>query len=111
MEHYAKVVEDNAGGLTLYVMRSSDKRCVYAHTGYEYNSEPGRIKEDMESLIADDSISGWEGNEEELVAEWEELDLNPVYRQIIAAISYGKLILHPEHMGAAGEREFGVVAG
>ncbi len=32
-----KVIEDNGGGLHLYVF--SGRRCVWAHTGYEYNSD------------------------------------------------------------------------
>ena len=41
-----KVIEDNGGGLHLYVF--SGRRCIWAHTGYEYS--PGNLTADLDSL-------------------------------------------------------------
>jgi len=104
---YAKVIEDNGGGLSIYVMDENEK-CIYAHSGYEYNSEPGRLVDDLKSLADSDSVSDWEGSEEELVAGWKDLDIDGIGREVVADLSNGKLSLYPAVMGAAAMREFGV---
>lgn len=101
---YAKIIEDNGGGISLYVMDVDDK-CIYAHGGYEYTL--GTLIRDLRALIEDDSIADWEGNEEEMVAEWEDLEIDPRHRKIIASVADGKLTTYPDRMGAAGRAEFG----
>lgn len=105
MEHYAKIIEDNGGGITVYVMQS-DGACIYAHSGYEYG-DPRQLLLDIDSLLTDDSVADWEGNEEELVAEWPTLDLDtPHHRQVIASVADGELTTYPTRMGRAGHDIF-----
>lgn len=105
MEHYAKIIEDNGGGLSLYIM-DAEERCVFAHSGYEYC--PGTLSADIKALIEDDSVSDWEGNEEGLIAEWPSLDLDEIGRELIAEVADGKLSLYSKRMGYAGCLEFDV---
>lgn len=53
-------VEDNAGGLTLYIFNARGE-IVYSHSGYEFNQ--GQLSADIKELLSSDSIAGWEGNE------------------------------------------------
>jgi hypothetical protein len=105
VKHYAKVIEDNGGGLSLYVMDETDT-CIYAHYGYEYR--PGALSEDIKALIKDDSVADWDGCEDDVAAAWRDLDIDGVGREIVASVVDGKLKLHPDIMGAAAKLEFGV---
>lgn len=99
---YAKVIEDNGGGLHLYVMDSTDT-CIYAHYGYEYR--PGALTEDIKALIETDSVTDWEGYEENVAEEWEKLDIECTSRNIVADVTDSKLTLFPEKMGRAAQLE------
>ena len=105
MKYYAKVIEDNGGGLHLYVMDEADT-CIYAHYGYEYR--PGALREDIQALIDNDSVGGWEGCEENVAEAWEELDLCQIGLVVVAEVENGKILLCPERMGAAAKLEFGI---
>lgn len=110
MKHYAKITENNGGGLSLYIMDASDA-CIYAHSGYEYNHKPGQLVEDINTLIASDDVSDWEGNEPEIAAEWGSVDLDdPAGVQLVAEVADGILSTYPRKMGAAAMREFAVTA-
>lgn len=100
---YAKVIEDDGGGLRLYVMDQTDT-CIYAHYGYEYR--PGALTEDLKALIEDDSVADWEGCEENVAEAWEELEIDNIGYTKIAAVTDGELKLYPHKMGAAGQKEF-----
>lgn len=101
---YAKVIEDNGGGLSLYIMDSDTNRCIFAHSGYEYR--PGCLIQDLETLKVDDSIGGWEGNDREMAAEWATLDIDGVGRELVAELADGKIYTYPEAMGHAARLEF-----
>jgi hypothetical protein len=95
------VVEDNGGGLTLYVFAADDhKRTipVYAHSGYEHN--PAALRTDTAALAdADADISDWEGCDPDPQASWDELD-DYEYGYRIIADETGPIA--EERMGAAG---------
>ena len=55
-----EVIEDDGGGLSLYVWRG--KKLTYIHSGYEYC--PGQLTGDIKSLRQGaDPAADWEGNE------------------------------------------------
>ena len=57
-----EVTENNGGGLTLYVWEN--KVLVYAHTGYEYDSEHTQLREDVLALEqGKPAIEDWDGND------------------------------------------------
>lgn len=102
---YAKVIEDNGGGLHLYVMDETGT-CIYAHYGYEYR--PGALTDDIKVLIETDSVADWEGCEENVAEAWEKLEIDNIGYTKIAAVTDGELKLYPRKMGAAGQEEFGL---
>lgn len=107
MKHYAKITEDNGGGLTLYVL--NEHGCVWAHSGYEYRLK--QLRQDIDALIADDSVAEWDGNEPDLVTAWDDLDLDGIGIALIAEISdhkdgTGYLTVYSSRMGSAGHAAF-----
>jgi hypothetical protein len=54
-----KVIEDNGGGLHLFVHEYS--KLVYSHSGYEYN--PGQLTQDIKGLESGSDPTTWDGNE------------------------------------------------
>lgn len=101
---YAKVIEDNGGGLSLYILDSDTNRCIFAHSGYEHR--PGCLTQDLETLQKDDSVGGWEGNDREMAAEWATLGIDGVGRELVAEVADGKMYIYPEDMGYAARLEF-----
>lgn len=106
-----KVIEDNAGGLTLIVFAKDEETIEYIHTGYEHN--PGQLTVDLESLKnGDDPANEWEGNELDTVDEmlnpedleswfpWEEKGTG----WKVVADNDG---IYPEDMGTAAKLELG----
>jgi len=107
MRHYAKIIEDNGGGLTLYIFDDNTTRCIYAHSGYEHT--PGQLSQDLQALIDDDDVSDWEGYESEVAEGWEDLEIDTILgNTLIAEVADGKLSTYPAKMGRAGQVEFGV---
>lgn len=105
MKHYAKIIEDNAGGLTMYIMDEHDK-CVFAHSGYEYY--PGLLAENIKDLLEDDSCAYWEGNEPSVAAGWDELEYGGNGLELVAQTNDSGLHTYPHRMGGAARSEFGV---
>jgi hypothetical protein len=95
-----RVIEDNAGGLTLIVCL--DNRVVYEHTGYEYT--PGQLRQDLHSLDRGDDPEDFDGNEAIPGYEWD-----AAYEsrgQVVADNIGGVMQLHTRLMGVAAELEF-----
>lgn len=105
-----KVIEDNAGGLTLIVFAKDEETIEYIHTGYEYY--PGQLAEDLEKLKnGDNPANEWEGNELHIIDEM----LNPEDFESwfpweqegtgwkMVADNYG---IYPENMGTSAKLEF-----
>lgn len=104
MRHY-DVIEDNGGGLHLYVWDAAGKRVIYAHSGYEYNR--GDLSDCIEALRAgEDPIdAGWEGAEDDPQAAYDAWTYPPNGGWQIVADQHGT---YPKVMGAAARLEFGV---
>lgn len=109
MKHYAKIIENNAGGLTLYIMDESDK-CVFAHSGYEYVA--GQLSDDIKALLANDSCADWDGHEPEIADEWDALEYGNQGKftglELVAETNDSGLHTYPNRMGGAARKEFGV---
>ena len=102
-----EVIEDNGGGLHLYVFE--EDMCVWAHIGYEFC--PGGLSIDIERLeYGDDPRREWEGGMS---------DPHDVYRQttscdygwsvVVEGGSGQERVRYPERMGRAAQIEFGEV--
>lgn len=65
------VIEDNGGGLHLYVLADRPQGgagCVYAHSGFEHT--PGALRECLRALADGDTAQDWDGGAEDPQAEW-----------------------------------------
>lgn len=97
-----QAIEDNGGGLHLFVWDATDK-LIYQHSGYEYN--PGQLSQDIAALKTG-TTAGWEGNEiDEYPALYQEI-LDTEFGYEVVADHNG---MYPDRMGAAAEIEFAAV--
>ena len=94
-----EVIEDNGGGLSLFVSRGD--QVVYSHTGYEYN--PGQLTEDLAALAAGSDVEEWDGCGEDPQAERADFD-RLEYGSSIVADGTGT---YPDKMGSSANLEFG----
>lgn len=111
-----KVIEDNGGGLHLYVF--SGRRCVWAHTGYEYNSDG--LLEDLKALEAGANPLGghndgyadpngeWNGGYDDPQAVYDATISYEYGWEVVAEGSKGKRKLHKARMGRAAQLAFAV---
>lgn len=101
------VIEDNGGGLHLYVWQ--DDQVVYGHSGYEHN--PGQLTNDLRELDFGSDVETWDGNEDDPQAEWDywtpEMQRNGGY-QIVARGKNGERSIYADRMGAAARKEFNI---
>ena len=92
------VVEDNGGGLYLYVFLKN--KCIYSHSGYEYN--PGQLIEDLDNLDYGSDVNAWDGAEDDPELKWEDWQtVEPFNWKIVATGKAGKRVLYLETMGNA----------
>lgn len=101
-----KVIEDNGGGLHLFVFGSKNK-VIYAHAGYEYT--PGQLTEDIIALNDGSDPREYDGNEEDPQACWDSLD-DESYRNGGWKIVADNDGIYHGVMGRAAQREFGIDA-
>jgi hypothetical protein len=98
-----QVIEDNGGGLHLYIFDRN--KCIYAHSGYEYS--PGQLSQDISALMEGEDPRQWEGGEEnpeEEYLSW--VDGNPYGWQTIARGNENGISYYPHRMGRAAQLEF-----
>lgn len=100
-----QVIEDNGGGLHLYVF--SGQKCVWAHTGYEYS--PGNLGKDL-SVLEDgfDPRKDWEGGADDPQGTYENTTSYKYGWEVVAEGGKGRRKLHKAKMGRAAQIEFGV---
>lgn len=100
-----KVIEDNGGGLHLYVF--SGRRCIWAHTGYEYS--PGNLTADLDSLEnGADPRRDWDGGMDDPQAAYDNTTGYEHGWEVVAEGGNDRRKLHKARMGAAAQLEFGV---
>ncbi len=100
-----KVIEDNGGGLHLYVF--SGRNCVWAHTEYEYS--PGSLTADMSSLEAGHvAMRGWDGGVDDPQKTYDDTTSYEYGWEVVAEGGKGRRKLHKAKMGRAAQIEFGI---
>lgn len=101
-----QVIEDNGGGLYLFVFGGRGK-IVYASSGHEYR--PGSLtSDDLPALEAGYDTATWESNEDDPQAAYNTLTSYEYGWQIVAEGGPGRRKLYPGRMGRAAQIEFGV---
>jgi hypothetical protein len=105
MTHAFKAIEDNAGGLHLFVFESD--RCIYAAHGFEEGL--GGLTDAIKSIAdGSDPTNDWDGGDENPEASWAEHEAREErwphgYKTV--ADEDGQ---YPDVMGRAARREFGL---
>ena len=99
-----KVVEDNGGGLSLFVF--AGQNVVYSHSGYEHN--PGHLSEDLKALDGGSDVSEWDGCDKHSQKTWDALFNFESRWNIVAEMVDGKRSLNVGYMGVAAKLEFGI---
>lgn len=100
-----QVIEDNGGGLHLYVF--SGRHCVWAYTGYEYS--PGSLLESLESLEnGDDPRRDWDGGVDDPQGTYDNTTSYKHGWELVAEGGKGRRKLYKGRMGRAAQTEFGV---
>jgi len=99
-----KVIEDNGGGLSLFVLRGS--RVIWSHSGYEYSR--GQLTTDLDALDAGTDVTRWDGGDDNPQGAYDSLTGYEYGWQVVATGGGGKRKVYPHHMGAAAQLEFGV---
>lgn len=102
------VIEDNGGGLHLYIFPHGSDVPVKAFGGYEYN--PGHLTTDLDLLDKGDGAATWDNGTDDPAADWDDLTSRDYGYQVIAYGEGGQRTLYPERMGRAGQIEFGIDA-
>ena len=103
-KHTYKVLEDNGGGLHLFVFRG--KRVIYSHSGYEMTH--GQLTSDMAELDSGTDITAWDGCDDDPQGNWDNLISYAHGWYIIASGGRGTHKINKGILGAAGCKEFGV---
>jgi len=109
MRHEASVIEDNGGGLTLYVFGRGgiDKgKVIYSHSGYEHN--PGQLSQDLQALVNGDDPRSWDGCDDDPQGNYDQITSWEHGWESVAQVHGGKLHTFPRRMGAAARIEFSV---
>jgi|GEM_PF-2499219 hypothetical protein len=103
-----QVIEDNGGGLSLWVWNND--KLIFGHVGYEYlstNADTGLVP-DLNALDAGDNTSSWEGNDA-TQEDHDSLTDSEYGWKLIAEGGTGKdRTLYPDQMGRAAEIAFGI---
>lgn len=102
------VIEDNGGGLHLFLFRPGTEEIVMGFTGFEY--APGSLTTSLDSLETGDTARSWDGKMDDAQAQWDYIHDNDSGYQVICYGENGERILKPDRMGRAGQIEFGVTA-
>lgn len=101
------VIEDNGGGLHLFLFEPDTETPVKGFTGFEY--APGSLATSLDSLDEGDDAHNWDGAMDDVLEQWQYVQGNVGY-QVICHGDGKTRKLWPDHMGRAGQIEFGVEA-
>jgi hypothetical protein len=102
------VIEDNGGGLHLFLFRPGCDNPCDGFTGFEYN--PGSLVESLDALDNGDDATTWEGHMDDPQAQWDYIHSFEFGYQVICSAEDGKRTTKPDKMGRAGQIEFEVEA-
>ena len=104
-----KAIEDNSGGLHLFVFEDVDgdgkEKVIYEHSGYEYVK--GQLNDDLKALHNGGHPEDWDGCEENPERDYEHMINSEYGYKIIAACDYHRAPeIFQAEMGLSGLREF-----
>jgi len=99
------VVEDNGGGLTLFVFEGETEQVQYSHYGYE--SDPQQLQEYLRKLTEGADPRTWDGCDATPQADWDALSMDDRINGGWKVIADQDGPIPLERMGAAGQRAFG----
>lgn len=102
------VIEDNGGGLHLYLFAPGTETAATAFDGFEYN--PGSLLPALDALDAGDDARGWDGRKADAQADWDDLHKHDFGYEVICYRSTDDAArtIYPDRMGRAGQIEFGI---
>lgn len=100
------VVEDGGGGLHLYVFKEDGDAPFVKFSGFEYQ-KPGVLVACLDALDQGDDTSTWEGKEDP-AEDWAFAIQPHGGKWIVTGIGHEGRVIHPDRMGVAGAREFGI---
>jgi hypothetical protein len=104
-----QVIEDNGGGLTLYVFGDGGidgGKVIFAHSSYEYVK--GQLIKDLDSIDAGGDVTLWDGCDDYPQALYDDLDNFEFGWQKVVEGLDGKRTLYPNLMGTSAKLEFGI---
>lgn len=102
------VIEDNGGGLHLYLFEPGTENVTMGFDGFEY--APGSLVESLDALDNGDDATTWDGKKDDAQADWDYVHQHEFGYAVICYGENGGRTLHPERMGRAGQIEFGIDA-
>lgn len=100
------VIEDNGGGLHLFLFRPGTEEIAMGFTGFE--GAPGSLVTSLDSLDSGDSARSWDGKMDDAQEQWDFFQSHDYSHQVIVYGENGERTLKPDRMGRAGQIEFGV---
>lgn len=100
------VLEDNGGGLHLFLFHPGSDTPVDGFTGFEYT--PGSLIESLDTLDAGDDASTWDGRMDDVAGMWQAYLDNEFGYAVICYGENGQRTVKPDKMGRAGQIEFGI---
>jgi len=105
------VIEDNAGGLHLFVFEDINgdgcEKIIYEHSGYEYVE--GQLTDDLKELASGAHPSNWEGCEDNPQKDYDDMISIRYGYKIVAACDYhGSPKIYVADMGLSAQREFNI---
>ena len=99
------VLEDNGGGLHLFLFHPGSDTPVTGFTDFEYT--PGSLIESLDALDAGDDASTWDGRMGDVAGMWQAYLDSEFGYAVICYGENGQRTVKPEKMGRAGQIEFG----
>lgn len=100
------VIEDNGGGLHLFLFEPGAEEILEGYDGFEYT--PGSLVTSLDDLDAGHTTRGWEGRKANPQEDWEYIQSHDTGYQVVCYGEHGERTLYPERMGAAAKLEFNV---
>jgi hypothetical protein len=100
------VIEDNGGGLHLFLFHPGSDTPARYFADFEYN--PGSLVQSLDALDAGDDTSTWEGARDDATEAWAYINGHDFGYEVICYGENGQRTVKPDKMGAAGQVEFGV---
>lgn len=100
------VIEDNGGGLHLFLFHPGSDTPARYFADFEYN--PGSLAQSLDALDVGDDTSTWEGARGDAAEAWAYINGHDFGYEVICYGESGRRTVKPEKMGRAGQVEFGV---